>query len=45
MALEADPEYRMAQLLHRALIGGLSPADWAQAQERQAGPDVHSIDA
>ena len=45
MALEVDPEYRMAQLLHRALIGGLSPADWALAQDRQAAQGVRPVDA
>jgi hypothetical protein len=44
-ALATDPEYRMAQLLHHALVNGLSPTDWAFAQDRRSGPDVRPVDA
>jgi hypothetical protein len=35
-ALDADPDYPMAQLMCRALAGGLSPAEWASARDQQA---------
>jgi hypothetical protein len=45
-ALEADPDYRMAQLMGRALAGGLSPAEWALAAELSGGEaGVQSVDS
>lgn len=44
-ALEADPEYRMAQLLYQALVTGLSPTNWGTGQDRRSGPGVRPVDA
>jgi hypothetical protein len=43
-AVDVDPGYQMARLLGRALSGGLSPRDWALAQE-PPGNSVKSVDS
>jgi hypothetical protein len=42
-ALDADPDYPMAQLMHDVLAGGLSPAEWLLAAQRLAETGSQAI--